>query len=801
MADKNIPIIPLKESDIISQSVNTINQNFYTIRDNYDIANFKWEQYSKKITDEIEKLKRYCDKSNIDISRSVDSLNARIDNITDLNDIQTQINNAIMDANLDLTGFISDLAGQQVANAMGGYVKTSSLDNKLKGYVASSAFETYKSDAKSRTASSNLIVANSKFATIKADNGEYLMYSNGTKSSYKTIEEYWNAIKNTIDPTGKGLDDEEIFNNFIQKCEDTFRTVATELANISVNAGPGSAQVGIIATVKNELGNESSNDAKDITAAIFARANQYGSEIQLNADNINISTNHKLTLKSGTFEINSSNFTLNNNGLTLSGKDGNTSIDGDGILHAKGADIQGTITADKFESEKTYNYTVSVDGNNYSGAITKKTLMNSNEFCIESIGKFSPKDGIGSDIDVTGNKLYIKMVNKLVNNNNDIKNASGETVNYLYGVPVLCMRYNGVEYSLSPASWFKEPVDSENPTNMYFLYVEDTYSKVTSEFDSFFFNPKNRYDKITLTPCKKYKFAYDLEGITEENATGYLNILSNASLINSDKEGITTIDVSPSGLIKTSQSVGKIHIAEGEDLEKFKENIKPSCNIYQRFTDSGKEYFGDFSSLPYTIDDAGDTTTPAYTVSSTPWFNYNIYTFLNNNKSFGTGNWDYEGDLGEYNLSSEPEIINPFNTGIPGGICGSMKYNITGYHRKRYINGFEDSTDTDPKNGFAECEYLIKIYYINSNSNTISLQRISGGNDTFYMTDMEVRISFGKYMSNVSSSSSLISEIKKGSININKINTYVHIEADINLSSRPGVMGYDGISLVYRNNS
>ena len=88
--------------------------------------------------------------------------------------------------------------------------------------------------------------------------------------------------------------------------------------------------------------------------------------------------------------------------------------------------------------------------------------------------------------------------------------------------------------------------------------------------------------------------------------------------------------------------------------------------------------------MPYTIDDAGDTTTPAYTVSSKPWFNYNIYTFLNNNKSFGTGNWDYEGDLGEYNLSSEPEIINPFNTSIPGGICGSMKYNITGYHRKHY---------------------------------------------------------------------------------------------------------------------
>ena len=45
-----LQIGPLKESDIISQSVNTINQNFKTIINNYDIANFKWEQYSKTTT-------------------------------------------------------------------------------------------------------------------------------------------------------------------------------------------------------------------------------------------------------------------------------------------------------------------------------------------------------------------------------------------------------------------------------------------------------------------------------------------------------------------------------------------------------------------------------------------------------------------------------------------------------------------------------------------------------------------------------------------------------------------------------
>ena len=342
MANNNIPIIKLKESDIISQSMNIINQNFDTIVNNYDIANFKWEQYSKKITNEIEKLKRHCDNSNIDIARSVDSLNTRIDNITDLNDIQAQINNAIMNANLELTGFISDLAGQQVANAMGGYVKTSTLDNKLKGYVASSAFNTYKSNADQKTALSNLIVTNSKFATIKDNGVDYLMNLDGTKSIYKNAEEYWNAIKNTIDSTGKGLGDEEIFNKFLQKCEETFRTVSTELATISANVGPGSSQVSIIATVKSELEKTSSDDAKDITAAIFARANEEGSSISLDADRLNFN-GKSISLIS---DNNDFNFTLSKSGLNI--ETTNFNLDEDslqltGNLYAK--DSEGNITA------------------------------------------------------------------------------------------------------------------------------------------------------------------------------------------------------------------------------------------------------------------------------------------------------------------------------------------------------------------------------------------------------------------------------------------------------------------------
>lgn len=781
MADKNIPIIPLKESDIISQSVNTINQNFKTIVNNYDIANFKWEQYSKKITDEIEKLKRHCDKSNIDISRSVDSLNTRIDNITDLNDIQTQINNAIMNANLELTGFISDLAGQQVANAMGGYVKTSSLDNKLKGYVASSAFETYKSDAKNRTASSSLIVANSKFATIKDKGVDYLMNFDGTKSSYKTIEEYWEKEAKSSYPD---LSDADTLKNFIGNCETKFKTVSTELANISAKVGQGSAQVDIIAAVEGEGGEQ-------IVGAIITKANQSGSLIGLNADRIHLDANHKLTLNSGTFEINSSNFTLNSDGLVLSGRGGKTRIDANGILHAQGADIQGTITADRFESEKTDNYTVSVGTSDYSGAITKKTSMNSNEFCIESIGKFSPNNGIGSDIDVTGNKLYIKIMDKLPNENTDIKDASGQTADYLYGVPVLCMMYNNVEYPLSPASWFM-PTSGDNPTDMYFTAGggdNNTYSSVSSSKTGFYrASQKNVY--LNLSNCKKYFFAYSNPG----NESSYKDILLNAGLINSTNVGVTTYDVTPTGLIKTTQSVGKIPIAVGEDLDKFKKNIKPSCDIYQRFTDSGKEYFGDFFSSPYSIDDVGNTTTPVNIITQPEWFNSDIFNYIKNN--LNTGNWSYGEGIDSSQQSSEPDVyFNPFKENIEGGICGNIRYNIVGYYKQSYTNGFP--TNTSSVNGFADCEYVSTIYF-NKSENIFIWAMVDGVSKKFYATDMSVRVSFGVYKDNTSASE-LMNLLKSGTIN--DISADVHIEADINLSSQPEIMGYDGISLVYRNNS
>ena len=769
MADKNIPIIPLKESDIISQSVNTINQNFNTIRDNYDIANFKWEQYSKKITDEIEKLKRYCDKSNIDIARSVDSLNTRIDNITDLNDIQTQINNAIMNANLELTGFISDLAGQQVANAMGGYVKTSSLDNKLKGYVASSAFETYKSDAKSRTASSNLIVANSKFATIKSDNEEYLMYSNGTKSSYKTIEEYWNAIKNNIDPTGKGLDDEKIFNNFIQKCEDTFRTVATELANISVNVGQGSAQVGIIATVKSELGNESSDDAKDITAAIFARANQYGSEIALNADNINISANHKLKLSSDTFELKSNNLTIDENGLVLTGNNRKTMIGIDGILRAQGAVIQGDITANKFISN-TSQTTETIGSDVWT--FERSSVMDDHEFRVSSLRK-------KGNTDMSPSHIYITILPEYTMENSqenpDLWTASDN--GKLMGVPVLCFEYDGKPYYLTPGVW-KSSGGSTAKSNIYWKKLGDIYA----EFDYMgnlsskanyrlaftnyhIFKPSVNNELVSYVSKPFYRVYYDTSKLSGDELTNANAWLDNNGLRNS------------AGVYSISDKAANY----GTSIGSTRDITESMCNIFSEMKFTGKIF-----KTPITTINKKSSYTPIHTIETDLNLNGSIINYICSEDVFGwDNNWTPTIDCVDSNNQTNhggdfiqflQDVYIELNNGTRK--CKAAK-KVEYTYSENYNNGVK--TGSDVTGIYVKTTYGIVVDL--SDKDAINY---GGNREQFDVTTAKILVSFNSYFDYSSSpinESSVVQTItnslKSSSLSEQDIQNHIRFEGVI----------------------
>ena len=199
-------------------------------------------------------------------------------------------------------------------------------------------------------------------------------------------------------------------------------------------------------------------------------------------------------------------------------------------------------------------------------------------------------------------------------------------------------------------------------------------------------------------------------------------------------------------------------------------------------------------SLPYSIDDVGNTTEEVNIVpNNVDWFNSNIFNYIKNN--LNTGNWSY-GEGIDQSQQYEPQVtFNPFKENIEGGICGNIRYNIVGYYKQSYANGFQKNPSS--VNGFADCEYVATIYFNDSSKASLSAV-VDGVSKKFYATDMSVRVSFGVYKDNTSASE-LMNLLKSG--DINDISTDVHIEADINLSSQSGVMGYDGISLVYRNNS
>lgn len=717
MADKNIPIIPLKESDIISQSVNTINQNFYTIRDNYDIANFKWEQYSKKITDEIEKLKRHCDKSNIDIARSVDSLNTRIDNITDLNDIQTQINNAIMNANLELTGFISDLAGQQVANAMGGYVKTSSLDNKLKGYVASSAFETYKSDAKNRTASSSLIVANSKFATIKDKGVDYLIKSDGAISQYKTIEEYWEKEAKSSYPD---LSDADTLNDFIGDCETKFKTVSTELANISAKVGQGSAQVDIIAAVEGEGG-------KDITAAIFAKATQYGSEIQLNADNIHLSSNKKLKLNSDTFELKSNNLIINESGLILTGNNGNTRIGLDGILYARGADIQGDITANKFISN-TSQTTETIGSDVWT--FERSSVMDDHEFRVSSLRK-------KGNTDMSPSHIYITILPEYTlddqQENPDLWDASVE--GKLMGVPVLCFEYNGKPYYLTPGVW-KSSGSSTAKSNIYWgksgdIYAEFDYmgnlsSKVNYRlaFTNYhIFKPSVNNELVSYVSKPFYRVYYDTSKLSGDELTNANAWLDNNGLRNS------------AGVYSISDKATNY----GTSIGSTRDITESMCNIFGEMKFTGKIF-----KTPITTINKKSSYTPIHTIETDLSLNGSIINYICSENVFGwDNNWTPTIDCVDSNNQNHGgdfiqflrDVYIELNNGTRK--CKAAK-KVEYTYSENYNNGVK--TGSDVTGIYVKTTYGIVVDL--SGKNAINY---GGNGEQFDVTTAKILVSFNSY--------------------------------------------------------
>ena len=506
-----------------------INYNFNLLENKDDVYEQKIEWLKDQINDRIDTIERNSNLNDGNLGKSIEELKNQLDYIQPMYDISALIDEAIANANYDLSRYITETEFEDgIDQKLTGYVRSVDMDNALSNYVTSAAVQEMMADATTGNAYAQTIVANAEF--YKEYNADrqldcFVYKDSGTISGFANLEEYYNnpAVKNEVDPNNKGLTDENVVRALIRKAENTFETIYKQLALIKQSVTNSDASIDIMAAIQNpETGD-------DIVAAIFAKATETGSYVGINADQIVIDANHQLALNAGTFSINTDNFaigtdgtvvarninlaggataynmetyymkardievdgmtaehvtvtdmtatkvTMNNltvngifaNEITLNSKGGYTKIDENGILYAHGAQIDGNVTAKQFNASEEVSITT---GDNYTGTVTKSTAINGSAFGMEVTGTLHNGNNTR---DLTGNSLYIELVDELPND------GSGDITDpVLYGVPVLCMNYrdlNGVQhvYRLKPGSWMGDSTADTSKFRWYKQYDTD----------------------------------------------------------------------------------------------------------------------------------------------------------------------------------------------------------------------------------------------------------------------------------------------------------------------------------------
>ena len=377
-------IIKIQPSDLISDSMSKINRNFEIISAKPDVIESKLNQWTENIENQLADIRNENGIISNTILNNVQKLENKINNLTDLDGITKEVQNIIYNATIDVENLINDKADEAISSKLGDYVKTSTLNERLDGYVASTAFDTYRSDSSKSFAQSSRIVANSKFLKLPNGDDECLVRLTGEITGFKSVEDYFKSLSpsektailgdKTFSSDDKALEDPGVVAKLIEVCERTFKTVISEMSVISQTVGPDKVENTIIATVN---GGEK---GKDITASIFTKANKDGSEIALNADNINIDSKHALTVKSGgninvqsggKFQVASNNFNIDEKGnvsvkgeieaksLKITGSDGSMVDISD---EAKLANFVKGHQDDKWLKDALNNGTTTIDG-------------------------------------------------------------------------------------------------------------------------------------------------------------------------------------------------------------------------------------------------------------------------------------------------------------------------------------------------------------------------------------------------------------------------------------------------------
>ena len=350
-------ITKIQPSDLISDSMVKINRNFEIISNRDDVTESKLNEWAKNIENKLADIRNENGIISNTLLNNVQKLENKIDNVTNLDGIAKEVQNIVNNASTDVEKLINDKAGEAISSRLGDYVKTSTLNKTLGGYVSSTAFDTYKSDSSKSSAQSSRIVANSKFLKLPNGDIDCLVRISGEITEFKSVEDYFKSLSasektdilgdKTFDSDDEALEDPGVIAKLIEVCEKTFKTIVSEMSTISQNVGPGYAESSIISAVNGANG-------KQIAASIFTKANEKGSGITLNADNILINSGQTLNVQSGgNINIkNGGNFKINSGGKFQITSD-NFNIDSNGNVTVKGAIEATSLTITSGSSAET----------------------------------------------------------------------------------------------------------------------------------------------------------------------------------------------------------------------------------------------------------------------------------------------------------------------------------------------------------------------------------------------------------------------------------------------------------------
>ena len=187
-------ITKIQPSDLISDSMDKINRNFEIISNRDDVTESKLNQWAERIENQLADIQNENGIISNTLLNNVQKLENKIDNVTNLDGIAKEVQNIVNNASTDVEKLINDKAGEAISSRLGDYVKTSTLNTTLGGYVSSTAFDTYKSDSSKSSAQSSRIVANSKFLKLPNGDIDCLVRISGEITEFKSVEDYFKSL-------------------------------------------------------------------------------------------------------------------------------------------------------------------------------------------------------------------------------------------------------------------------------------------------------------------------------------------------------------------------------------------------------------------------------------------------------------------------------------------------------------------------------------------------------------------------------------------------------------------------------